>query len=74
MRLLVFTDGDYGLRILENIRLRGPRGWEIADVPLPESIPSIVEEPDLLVDGLLPDGAWDLILFMGESPPAFSPR
>jgi len=72
MRLLVFTDGDYGLRILENIRLRGPRDWEITNVPLPESLPSIVEEPDLLVDGLVPEGAWDLILFMGESPSAFT--
>ncbi len=72
MRLLVFTDGDYGLRILENIRLRGPRDWEVTNVPLPESLPSIVEEPDLLVDGLIPDGGWDLILFMGEHPSAFS--
>ena len=72
MRLLVFTDGDYGLRILENIRLRGPPDWEVTDVPLPESLPSIVEEPDLMIDGLVPEGAWDLILFMGESPSAFS--
>ena len=72
MRLLVFTDGDYGLRILENIRLRGPRDWEITHVPLPESLPPIVEDPDLLVDGLVPDVTWDLILFMGESPSAFS--
>ena len=72
MRLLVFTDGDYGLRILENIRLRGPRDWEVTHVPLPESLPSIVEDPEPLIDGLVSEGTWDLILFMGESPSAFS--
>ncbi|TRO47418.1 hypothetical protein E2P65_04400 [Candidatus Bathyarchaeota archaeon] len=72
LRLLVYTDGDYGLRILENIRLRGPRGWEVAHVSIPEALPPVVEEPELLVDGLVPEGGWDLVLFMGESPSAFS--
>ena len=72
LRLLVFTDGDYGLRILDNIRLRAPGGWEVTHVPLPGPLPSIVEDPEPLVDGLVPEGAWDLMLFMGESPSAFS--
>ena len=71
LRLLVYVDGEYGLRILENIRLRAPRDWEICSVRLPEDLPPIVEEPDEFVGELLISGVWDLVLFMGESPSAF---
>jgi len=72
LRLLVFTQGDYGERILENIRLRAPATWVIGHVKLPGSLPSIVEEPGELIEGLELNGEWDLVLFLGQSPSAFT--
>ena len=72
MRLLVFTQGDYGERILENIRLRAPATWVIGHVKLPGSLPPIVEEPGELIEGLELNGEWDLVLFLGQSPSAFT--
>lgn len=72
LRLLVFTQGPYGQRILENVRERAPPGWTIRHVHLPEELPQIVEEPEEIVEGLDLAGEWELILFLGESPSAFS--
>ena len=72
MKLLVFTQGGYGERILENIRLRAPRDWEIRHEPLPEALPSMIDDPETEVEVLDLGGEWDLVLFMGESPSAFS--
>jgi len=72
LRLLVFTQGGYGRRILENLGRRAPPGWEIRHVALPKALPQIVEEPEEIVRGLDLSGAWDLAIFLGESPSAFS--
>lgn len=72
MRLLVFSQGAYGERILENIRLRAPGTWVIGHSELPASLPSIIEEPGELVGGLKLGGKWDLVLFLGQSPSAFT--
>lgn len=72
LRLLIFTQGLYGRRILENVRKHATPDWEIHHVPLPEMLPQIVEEPDVIVKGLDLAGDWDLIIFLGESPSAFS--
>ena len=72
MRLLVYIDGDYGLRILGNILLRCPSDWEIQDLELPPGLPPILEEPGEYVEGLVKEGPWDLVLFMGQSPSAFT--
>lgn len=72
MRLLVFTQGKYGVRILENIRHHAPGDWEIRHEALAESLPPIVEEPEMFVVNLRLGGEWDLVLFMGESPSAFA--
>lgn len=72
MRLLVFTQGRYGIRILENIRQRSPSGWDIRLQPLPEKLPLIIEEPEELDMGFRLSEECDLVLFMGESPSAFS--
>jgi hypothetical protein len=39
---------------------------------LPLDLPSIIEEPEEVVDGFGLEGEWDLVIFMGESPVAFS--
>ena len=72
MRIVVFTDGRYGLRILENLRRCSPERWTIDHVELPGGLPAIVEDPEEHVEGLGVEGSWDLALYMGESPSAFS--
>jgi hypothetical protein len=72
LRLLVFTQCDYGERILDNIRLRAPREWEIDGRRLPRNLPPIVEEPEKLMETISLDGEWDLVLYLGEYPSVFS--
>lgn len=72
LRLLLFTQGPYGRRILENICRRAPSGWTIQHIPLPSLLPQIVEEPEEIVEPLGLAGQWDLVVFLGESPSAFS--
>jgi len=72
LRIVVFTDGRYGLRILENLRRCSPEGWTIDHVELPGELPAMVEDPEEHVDRLGVEGSWDLVLYMGESPSAFS--
>ncbi len=72
MRLIVFTQGAYGERILENLRRRAPQGWVIEDSVLPGDLPAMIEEPERIVEGMGLGGSWDLALFMGESPSAFT--
>lgn len=72
MRLLVFTQGRYGERILDNLRDRAPQGWEIGNRRLPENLPQMLDDPEEVVSDLELNGDWDLFLFLGESPSAFS--
>ena len=72
MRLLVFIQGGYGERVLDNLRRRAPEEWMIEHEALPEALPPIIEEPEKHVLGLELGGEWDLVLFLGESPSAFS--
>ena len=72
MRLIVFTQGSYGERILENLRLRAPREWVIEESVIPGGLPVMIEEPEEIVEGLELGGKWDLVLFMGETQSAFT--
>ena len=72
MRLIVFTQGGYGERVLDNLRRRALEEWMIEHEALPETLPSITEEPEKYISGLKLGGEWDLVLFLGESPSAFS--
>jgi len=72
MRLIVFTQGAYGERILENLRRRAPQDWVIEDSAIPGDLPAMIEEPEGIVEGMRLGGSWDLVLFMGESPSAFT--
>ena len=72
MRLIVFTQGSYGERILGNLRLRAPREWVIEESVIPGGLPALIEEPEEIVGNLELSGKWDLVLFMGESPSAFT--
>jgi len=72
LRLLVFTQGTYGERILENIRRRAPPEWTVHLASLPDDLPGLIDEPDEFVDGLDLSGEWNLVVYLGESPSAFS--
>ena len=72
LRLLIFTQGPYGQRIRENVCRRAPTGWMIHHIPLPSELPQIVEKPEEIVESLGLAGQWDLVVFLGESPSAFS--
>jgi hypothetical protein len=72
LRLIVFTQGSYGERILENLRLRASQDWEIEESLIPGDLPVMIEEPEKIIEGLELSGEWDLVLFMGESPSAFT--
>jgi hypothetical protein len=72
LRLLVFTQGQYGERILDNLKDRAPQGWEIGHSRLPENLPQILDDPQEVVSDLDFTGDWGLLLFLGESPSAFA--
>lgn len=72
LKLLVFTQGTYGQRILENVSNYAPVEWRIHHVSLPDALPPIIENAHDLVEFLDVVGEWDIILFLGESPSAFS--
>ncbi|MBQ03805.1 hypothetical protein CL673_03725 [Candidatus Bathyarchaeota archaeon] len=72
MRVIVFTQGSYGECILENLRLRAPKEWTIEESVMPGGLSILIEEPEEIVDDLDLNGKWDLVLFMGESPSAFT--
>jgi hypothetical protein len=72
MRLIVFTQGAYGERILETLKSRVPRDWIIEHLVIPSDLPVMIEEPEEIVEVLELGGTWDLVLYMGESPAAFT--
>ncbi|MFA4835432.1 MAG: DUF166 family protein [Dehalococcoidia bacterium] len=68
MRILVFTQGPWGERILRNIKKRSPANWIVESAELPRSLPTIIDEPEEFIPRDLPKA--DLIIFLGESPQA----
>lgn len=72
LKLLVFTQGTYGHRILENVSKYAPVEWKIYCVSIPDALPPIIENAQEIVARLDIVGEWNIILFLGESPSAFS--
>ncbi|MBS7619554.1 hypothetical protein KEJ21_02770 [Candidatus Bathyarchaeota archaeon] len=70
-RVLFFTQGFYGDRIVENIKRLAPENWEILSLQIPKELPQIIEKPEEIVKGFKLSRVWDLIVFLGESPSAF---
>ncbi|MEE4240470.1 MAG: DUF166 family protein [Desulfopila sp.] len=65
MKILITTQGAYGLRIVENIKNRCPSGWYIESVSIPLDLPYIIDEPGEYLPQSLPQ--VDLIIFLSES-------
>ncbi len=72
MRLLVFIQGYYGGRILGHIKGHAPEGWGLHHYALPESLHPIIEAPEEVVEAFKFKREIDLVIFMGQSPSAFS--
>ncbi|NLS79148.1 MAG: hypothetical protein GXY76_18000 [Chloroflexi bacterium] len=64
MRLLIVTQGEYGKRILANIRNRGPQSWVVDEWEAPRVLPPIVDYPEDFIPADL--GQHDLILALPE--------
>lgn len=70
-RILSFTQGFYGDRIVENIKRFAPKNWRLLDLRIPKELPQIIEKPGEIVEDVKLSEEWDLIIFLGESPSAF---
>jgi len=68
MRILALVQGQYGERIVQNIRQRSPREWEITAITVPRALPMIVDEPAEFLPSNMPQA--DLLLSLTESPGA----
>jgi hypothetical protein len=65
MRIFAVVQGQYGQRIVENIRAHGPRGWTV-ECWRPPGLPAVVDDPAPYLPLHVPPA--DLILSLGESP------
>ncbi|HEC34823.1 MAG TPA: hypothetical protein ENI37_08970, partial [Chloroflexi bacterium] len=65
MRIFAIVQGQYGQRIVENIRAHGPRGWTV-ECWRPPDLPAVVDDPEAYLPLHVPPA--DLILALGEGP------
>ena len=65
MRIYAAIQGEYGQRIVDNIRQHGPEDWEVLSWTAPRSLPIIVDDPEEFLPDT-PERA-DLILSLVES-------
>jgi hypothetical protein len=66
MRILAVVQGEYGHRMVENIRRHAPEGWEIELWTAPCFLPPMIDEPEEFLPQELP--AADLVISFGEHP------
>jgi hypothetical protein len=68
MRILALVQGQYGDRIVQNLRQRSPQEWSIKAITAPHVLPPIVDEPAEFLPSVIPQA--DLLLALTESPGA----
>lgn len=66
MRILVITQGEYGKRMVQNLRAYAPQGWVIEEWQAPGNLPLVMDYPEDYISDALP--SVDLILSLGENP------
>ncbi len=66
MRVLIAIQGDYGRRMVDNIREHAPEGWNVDSYTFPVSLPLIIDDPDLFLPKKFPEA--DLLISLGEHP------
>lgn len=64
MRILAVISGEYGLRHVNNIRLHGPKHWQVETWQAPTILPPVIDYPEDYLPESLPPA--DLILAFGE--------
>jgi len=65
LRLFVLFQGQYGQRILDNVRRSAPETWTVNAWRTPSNLPQVVDDPLSFLPMHLP--ATDLVLSLGES-------
>jgi len=65
MHILSIINGNYGKRIVENIRSHSPSDWKVSTWVAPSRFPPIIEEPEEFLPASLPRA--DLLLSLGEN-------
>jgi len=66
MRILAMVQGQYGKRIVENIRKRAPSDWTVEAIQAPRALPLIVDDAEEFLPRHIPQA--DLLLALVESP------
>ena len=66
MRILIAIQGNYGQRIVDNVKQRCPADWEVNFFSFPLNLPAIIDDADEFLPRELP-GA-DLLVSLGEQP------
>jgi hypothetical protein len=65
LRVLAVTQGQWGERIAEHIRVRAPSHWSVEVWAAPRVIPPIVDDPEDFLPPSLPE--VDLVLSLGDT-------
>ena len=68
MRILALVQGQYGQRIVQNLRQRSPQEWSIEAITVSRALPLVVDEPAEFLPSDIPQA--DLLLALTESPGA----
>jgi len=66
MRIVIITQGEYGRRMLDNIRAHAPKAWSVAEWQAPVTLPLVMDYPEDYLPASFPPA--DLILSLGENP------
>lgn len=64
MHILAIYSGDYGIRHIENVRLRAPESWHLETWRAPSTFPLMIDYPEDYIPDDLPPA--DLLLSFGE--------
>jgi len=64
LRILAVVQGEYGRRIVRNVRETGPQDWAVETWPAPTSLPPTIEDPVEYLPSSLPRA--DLILMVTD--------
>jgi len=68
MKILFSVQGRYGERVAENVRVNGPKEWEVAVLRLSARLPAVIDDPDEFLPSPLPPA--DLLVSLHETPGA----
>lgn len=66
MHILAIIQGEYGKRMVQNLRAHAPPGWTIEEWQAPGNLPLVMDYPEEYIPEKL--SHVDLILSLGENP------